>query len=344
MHRFKAFATAAILGLAVSGATTLTSGVTAGATVAKPAVKATLRPAVRSAQVVRPHTSLRAQSGVGGSPYTATEDTSQVPEPGGASKNLNVSAHSPLRVGAQTNVGTSTPATEFQGINHVGQAITPRHTVTCPSGAPAGTTTCTASNYSFEPPDQMMCVGGSGGGTAAQGVLEGVNDAVALYSTAGALQAGPETINDFFTLKPEEIFATNSSGALLERWYGDTVATDPRCTYDTAIHRYIVLMLGLGQNSGWNAGGYTGYSSLFFSISGVNDPTTWTPFEFNVSNDGNGGNIDNSGNSNNCPCLGDQPLMGFNANGFYFTTNSYPFGGSNQQGRGFFYNGAQMYV
>src|SRR5206468_12620654 len=50
-----------------------------------------------------------------------------------------------------------------------------------------------------------------------------------------------------------------------------------------------------------------------------------------------GDGTNNPSSSNACPCLGDYPHIGADANGFYITTNAYPCGGNG-------FNGAQLYA
>ena len=63
------------------------------------------------------------------------------------------------------------------------------------------------------------------------------------------------------------------------------------------------------------------------------DPSaTWTLYAIDTTNDGTDGTPANPG----CPCLGDQPLIGADAHGFYVSTNEFPFSGG--------FNGAQIYA
>jgi hypothetical protein len=59
----------------------------------------------------------------------------------------------------------------------------------------------------------------------------------------------------------------------------------------------------------------------------------WTIYAFPTTDDGSGGTPSDPG----CPCYGDQPLLGADANGVYIATNEYSITGSA-------FNGAQLYA
>ena len=63
------------------------------------------------------------------------------------------------------------------------------------------------------------------------------------------------------------------------------------------------------------------------------NPSDWFFTTIDVTNDGTNGTPTHPG----CPCVGDQPLIGADANGFYITTNEFPFFTSG-------FNGAQIYA
>lgn len=139
--------------------------------------------------------------------------------------------------------------------------------------------------FSVEPPDQALCVGNGF-------VFEGVNDAFAVYSEDGQLVSGPAQANAFFGVD----FLLNVS--------------DPRCIYDTASNRWFVTMIEYNNSFTDN--------HLKIAVSKTGDPTgSFTTYDINVTNDG--GDVLPS----DCPCLGDQPLIGADANGFYISTNAF---------------------
>src|SRR5207244_4778426 len=72
---------------------------------------------------------------------------------------------------------------------------------------------------------------------------------------------------------------------------------------------------------------------LDIAVSTTSNPAgTWNIYKVDVTNDGTHTIADNA-----CPCLGDYPHIGADANGFYVTTNSYPWNGNG-------FNGAQIYA
>ena len=81
-------------------------------------------------------------------------------------------------------------------------------------------------------------------------------------------------------------------------------------------------------------GAFGDQSSTLLAVSKTSDPTgDWFLYSFNTTDDGTNGTPDHPG----CPCLGDQPLIGADANGFYVSTNEFPI-----EGAGF--NGEQLYA
>ena len=64
-----------------------------------------------------------------------------------------------------------------------------------------------------------------------------------------------------------------------------------------------------------------------------NPAGAWSVYKIDVTNDGSS----NPSAANRCPCLGDYPHIGADANGIYLTTNAYPWNGPG-------FNGAQIYA
>jgi hypothetical protein len=139
--------------------------------------------------------------------------------------------------------------------------------------------------FSVEPPDQALCVGNGF-------IFEGVNDAFAVYSEHGALLAGPAQANAFFGVP----FELNVS--------------DPRCIYDKASNRWFVTMIEYPNDFSKN--------HLEIAVSQTGDPTgPFNLYDIDVTHDGS------DFHAGDCPCLGDQPLIGADAHGFYLSTNSF---------------------
>jgi hypothetical protein len=219
------------------------------------------------------------------------------------------SGHAPLRVPADHtpkpttgSAVTDASAPGFDGLNHADQRL-------------AGTGNYAGKQFSLVPPDQALCVGNGF-------VLESVNTAVRAYHTDGTAASGTIAINQFFGLAPE-----------IDRVhlvYGD-FTSDPKCYYDAPTGRWFLTVLQADVNPA--NGNFTGPTHVEVAVSQTNDPTgSWNLFSIETT-DGDGSLPGHP----NCPCLGDQPLIGADANGFYISTNEYP-----QFSAGF--NGAQIYA
>jgi hypothetical protein len=144
--------------------------------------------------------------------------------------------------------------------------------------------------FSVEPPDQGLCTGGGF-------VLEAVNDALAVYSSTGAPLTPVVPLNAFFGQLPE------SNPAALN-------LSDPRCLFDSGSHRWFLSVVAYP--------GDLSTSAIMVAVSTSPDPTgSFAIYSFDVTNDGR------DFLANDCPCLGDQPLIGVNADGFYFSTNAF---------------------
>jgi hypothetical protein len=149
----------------------------------------------------------------------------------------------------------------------------------------------------FEPPDQGLCEGNGF-------VLEAVNSAYTVYTTAGAVVVGPYNVNDLF----------NEGG------YEFT--SDPRCFYEASSNRWFTLILFI------NAAGTQSHFDVGVSTSG--DPSKFFNF-YRIDT------TDASNTVNGCPCFGDQPLFGIDQFNVYVSTNEFSILGPN-------FNGAQVYA
>ena len=178
--------------------------------------------------------------------------------------------------------------------------------------------------FSLEPPDQGLCVGNGY-------VVEAVNSVVNVYNTVGESVLPDNTatnivsgfprnvnhavdINSFFGYPP----AVNRSIANGQPNHFGQVVTDPSCLYDTATQRFFLVALTLEVNS--TTGAFTLANHLDIAVSQTSNPAgTWNIYRINITNDGT-----NTGGVNPGPYLGDYPHIGADANGFYITTNAYP--------------------
>lgn len=118
-------------------------------------------------------------------------------------------------------------------------------------------------------------------------LVEGVNLAVQVYSQSGANLSGVTSLNSFFGLTPD--------------WF----VSDPKCYFDSDTGRFFFSALSFDLS---------GNAYVNLAVSQTGDPTgSWTPYTLYVGADG----------GSNCPCFGDQPLLGADANGIWISTNSF---------------------
>jgi hypothetical protein len=174
--------------------------------------------------------------------------------------------------------------------------------------------------FSVEPPDQGMCVGNGY-------VVEAVNDVFNVFNAATGASALPDNtatnvvagsprnvnhavdLNSFFGYAPAVIRPSGPFGPFV---------TDPSCLYDAATQRFFVVALTLDTNPA--NGRFTTANHLDIAVSQTSNPTgSWNIYRIDVTGDGT-----NTGGANPGPYLGDYPHIGADANGFYVTTNAYP--------------------
>ncbi len=185
--------------------------------------------------------------------------------------------------------------------------------------------------FTVEPPDQALCVGNGY-------VLEAVNDVLNVYNTSGQSVLPDNTATNIVGGFPRNV----NHAIDLNSFYGYAPAitrstgvraqfvTDPSCLYDAATQRFFVVVLTLETRPN---GSFTHVNHLDLAVSQTSDPTgLWNIYRVDVTNDGT-----NAGGVNPCPCLGDYPHIGADANGFYVTTNSYPWATNG-------FDGAQIYA
>ncbi len=211
--------------------------------------------------------------------------------------------------------GNARVATSFEGLNHYQQRY-----------ARGG------NQFSLEPPDQALCVGNGF-------VVEAVNDVMNVFNYAGASVLPDNTttnvvagfprnvnhavdLNSFYGYPPAVDRSTGSRGQFV---------TDPTCLYDAATQRFFLVVLTLEVVP--RTGAFTTVNHLDLAVSNSSNPTgKWKIYRIDVTNDGT-----NAGGVNPCPCLGDYPHIGADANGIYITTNSYPWFSDG-------FDGAQIYA
>jgi hypothetical protein len=176
--------------------------------------------------------------------------------------------------------------------------------------------------FSTEPPDQGLCVGNGE-------VIEPVNDLFTTYDATTGVQTGSyESLAQFF-------FGVHEIDRTVSPPLRGPFISDPRCYYDSSSGHFFMTILVFGQDP--VTGAFKAPGTIQIATSKTGTPTTspsdWNFFSIDVTNDGRSGEQNHPG----CPCFGDQPLLGIDANGVYITTNEFPINGSG-------FNGAQIYA
>ncbi len=171
---------------------------------------------------------------------------------------------------------------------------------------------------SLEPPDQGLCVGNGH-------VIEAVNVALRIRAAGSfAVEVPTIDLNTFFGLPAMLYRPTLTFGPFL---------SDPRCYFDIQTQRFYVTALEIDRGP---TPVFGTHAATLLAVSQTNDPTgSWGLFSIDATDDGTNGTPFHP----NCPCFGDQPVIGADATGFYFSTNEYsidPFG--------VYFNGAQIYA
>jgi hypothetical protein len=194
----------------------------------------------------------------------------------------------------------SEPVFGFNGLTHLDQRLAP-------------TGVATGINLSVTPPDQGLAVGGGV-------VVEAVNNAVAVYNAATKERLGVWALSFLFGVAPTLDLATGASGPFL---------SDPRVYYDWDTGHFFLTEVTLGEVP--STGAFDGTSGVFVAVSQTNDPTgVWNVYRLDTTSDGTAA-------FGTCPCFGDQPLIGADANGFYISTNAFSISART-------FRGAQVYA
>jgi hypothetical protein len=200
------------------------------------------------------------------------------------------------------SVQTGSPVGAFAGINHRQQRL-----------ADGG------NQWSLTPPDQGLCAGNGE-------IVENVNNAVRTFTTSGSPVTGAIAMNTFFGFGHEVDRTVTPIVA------GPHQLGDPSCVYDAGSNRFFLSVFDFKGDA---AGNPLGPTWVDIAVSPVGTSIgTWSVFQIDVTNDG----TDNTPSHPGCPCLGDYPHIGTDANGFYLTTNEYAWFTPQEQ-----YNGANIY-
>ncbi len=203
-------------------------------------------------------------------------------------------------------VGNAGGATGFNGLSHADQRL-------------AGTGQYAGTQFSLEPPDQGLCVGNGF-------VVEPINDAFAVYNESGTQLTAVTALNQFYNRSPAIIRSTPPV-------LGDFLS-DPKCYWDPVGHRFIQTVLEMDAPGPSNTFPFFQRGHVLIAVSQTSNPTgMWNLYSMDTSDDGLNGTPAHT----QCPCLGDQPLLGANRDGVFIDTNEFQ---NNAQG---FFNGAQVY-
>jgi hypothetical protein len=171
--------------------------------------------------------------------------------------------------------------------------------------------------FEVEPPDQGLC-GGKFGATTF--LWEEVNLAIGLFDTQQNQYTPPALgLNALYGLPPAIDFSTGTFGPFL---------SDPKCYFDPDTGRWFHTVLEADVDPA--TGDLSGGANTLLAVSRSRDPLgPYTVYAIDASH------------ANCTLCIGDQPLLGADANGLYISTAEYdlaPPAGS----PGFF--GAQIYA
>ena len=150
--------------------------------------------------------------------------------------------------------------------------------------------------FSVEPPNPSIATGNGM-------VLEGVNNAVQVYSTSGTpLLPAVLSSNQVFGVLPAINRTTGVNGVF---------PTDMRVFFDSTINRFFVIQRAQDYASNGNA---MSSSHLYLAVSQTKDPTgTYNIYIMDTTNATHSG----------CPCFADFPQIGADQYGFYISSNEF---------------------
>lgn len=189
-----------------------------------------------------------------------------------------------------------------------------------------------ANGFSVEPPDQGLAVGNGF-------VVEAINLAVRIFDTTGTPLTVTMDLNGFFNTAPA--ICRNSLPPCSPAELGDRgpFLSDPKVYFDWQTNRFFLTTLSVEQNPE-TFSFRVNSTHVLIAVTQTGNPTgTWNIFDLHTTNDGSNGTPVHP----LCPCFGDQPLIGADANGFYVSTNEFTLGGVFYAGP-FAFNGAQVYA
>lgn len=224
--------------------------------------------------------------------------TSELKIPRGA-KTQRAKAPKSAATVATGNAVTDARPSGFAGLTHLDQRLSDN-----------------GDQFTVEPPDQGLCVHGGQ-------VLETINNAFAVYGASGNRLSDITSLNEFFT-KDKAIDRTDPNNLTFGKFL-----SDPKCLYDADTGRWFMTIL----EADVLPAGVNTVSHQLVAVSDSGDALgTWKIFSFATTDDGS----EDTDTHDNCPCFGDQPLIGTDNHGLFITTNEFgDLGG---------FNGAQVYA
>jgi hypothetical protein len=168
----------------------------------------------------------------------------------------------------------------------------------------AGDPTPPHQQRSVEPSDQALAVNGTQ-------IVQIVNSAMAVYTKNGTLLSGPIAVNTVFGLPPVVNPQTSSFGPFV---------TDPRVLWESDTSRWFITALEIDANP--TDGNFLNHARVLLAVSQTSDATaSYYQYSIDITDSGFG----------NCPCLGDQPLIGANQDALFITTDQFAFSDSSFQ-------------
>jgi hypothetical protein len=146
-----------------------------------------------------------------------------------------------------------------------------------------------------EPPDQGLASSGTQ-------ELEAINTIMSVYSPTGKRLLKPVSLYDFFSIP-----LNDSAG-------NEFILSDPKVYFDSATNRWFITILRFVVNpQTGQLVPHTG-STVMLGVSTARDAQSdYNQYEIDVSD----------AEHTNCPCLGDQPLMGANQDGLFLEVNEF---------------------
>jgi hypothetical protein len=192
---------------------------------------------------------------------------------------LRLAATAATAIPARSLTVTSSAATGFNALSHLDQRLA-----------------FSGNQFSIEPPSQSIAVGNGY-------VLEGVNDAVQVYTTAGTpVLSSVLASNQVFGVAPAINRITGVQGVYL---------TDMRVYFDGGINRWFVVQRAQANDADGNP---LPKSALYVAVSKTEDPAgDYLIYVMDTTNGAHPG----------CPCISDYPQIGSDQHGFHISFNEF---------------------